>query len=87
MYDQEMPQSPTTDQPMAPQGRVIERSQRHGVQNITKVKQPPLFTPARSNHNKDLTTIINKSRTTALERTAVAATAGLKVTLLAKSSP
>ena len=41
-YGQKMPQSHTTDQLMAPRGRVKERYQRHDIQITTKEKQPAL---------------------------------------------
>ena len=39
MYDQEMPQSETTDQCTAPRGRDIEQKQQHNRKNTNKPKQ------------------------------------------------
>ena len=41
-YDQEMPQSQTIDQPIAPRGRNAEHSHPHDIKNTMKVKQPAL---------------------------------------------
>ena len=44
-YDQEIPQSQTTDNPMAPQGRATQSSR--DTRNTNQAKQPALSSPAR----------------------------------------
>ena len=44
-YDQEIPQSQTTDNPMATQGRATQSSR--DTRNTDWAKQPALFSPAR----------------------------------------
>ena len=42
-YNQDMPRTQTTDQPMVPRERGTERQQKPDIQNTAKVKQPDIF--------------------------------------------
>ena len=44
-YDQEIPQSQTADNPMAPRGRAAQPSQ--DTRKTNKAKQPYLFSPPK----------------------------------------